>query len=206
MPSLRCASAMAWRSSRCLALPRGATSTRRPATSISSSSFWTMGRAYRTDSSTSLTIWRRFSSETWTCFSNLSSWIPTFSGKSSPHRRSCTAIRRAPKRLRDVVEAANEILSYTEGKTFDDYVNDRGLRLMVERLFEIVGEAMNQAVTDEPEFQDEIPEARRVVGMRNRIIHGYDVVRHDIVWDSVQNQVRPLRDRIMTVLEARGWS
>ncbi len=115
-------------------------------------------------------------------------------------------IRRAPKRLRDVVEAANEILSYTEGKTFDDYVNDRGLRLMVERLFEIVGEAMNQAVTDEPELQDEIPEARRVVGMRNRIIHGYDVVRHDIVWDSVQNQVRPLRDRIMTVLEERGWS
>lgn len=115
-------------------------------------------------------------------------------------------IRRAPKRLRDAVDAADEILSFTEGKTFDDYVSDRGLRLIVERLFEIVGEAMNQAVADEPELEAEIPEARRVVGMRNRIIHGYDVVRHDVVWDSVQNQVRPLRDRVVTVLDERGWS
>jgi uncharacterized protein with HEPN domain len=34
--------------------------------------------------------------------------------------------RRAPKRLRDVVEATDEILSFTEGKSFDDYLNDRG--------------------------------------------------------------------------------
>lgn len=100
-------------------------------------------------------------------------------------------IRRAPKRLRDVVDAADEILSFTEGKTFDDYVNDRGLRLIVERLFEIVGEAINQAVVDEPELEEAIPEARRVVGMRNRIIHGYDVVRHDVVWDSVQIRCGP---------------
>lgn len=114
-------------------------------------------------------------------------------------------VRRAPKRLRDVVEATDEILSFTEGKTFEDYQNDRGLRLIVERLFEIIGEAINQAIIDEPELDEAIPEARRVVGMRNRIIHGYDVVRHDIVWDSVQHQVRPLRDRVLAVLDERGW-
>lgn len=114
-------------------------------------------------------------------------------------------VRRAPKRLRDVIDASEEILSFTEGKTFEDYQSDRGLRLIVERLFEIIGEAMNQAVIDEPTLDEAIPEARRVVGMRNRNIHGYDVVRHDIVWDSVQNQVRPLRDRVATVLDERGW-
>lgn len=114
--------------------------------------------------------------------------------------------RRAPKRLRDVVDATDEILSFTEGKTFDDYQNDRGLRLMVERHFETVGEAMNQAIHDEPGLDEAIPEARRVVGVGNRIIHGYDVVRHDIVWDSVQHQVRPLRDCVVTVHDERGWS
>lgn len=115
-------------------------------------------------------------------------------------------IRRAPKRLRDVIGATDEILSFTHGKTFDDDLEDRGLRLIVERLFEIVGEGMSQAVVDEPDPEDEIPEARRVVGMRDRIIHGYDVVRHDVVWDSVQNHVRPLRDRVAAVLDERGWS
>jgi uncharacterized protein with HEPN domain len=105
-----------------------------------------------------------------------------------------------------VADATNEILAFTEGKTYDDYVNDRGLRLIVERLFEIVGEAMNQAIIENPELEEAIPEARRVVGMRNRIIHGYDVVRHDVVWDSVQHQVRPLRDRVVAVLDERGWS
>jgi uncharacterized protein with HEPN domain len=114
-------------------------------------------------------------------------------------------VRRAPKRLRDVQEASNEILSFTRGKTFADYLDDRALRLMVERLFEIIGEAMSQALIDEPDLSDAVPEAHQVIGMRNRIIHGYDVVRHDVVWDSVVNDVPALLARVTDVLHERGW-
>lgn len=52
-------------------------------------------------------------------------------------------VERVPKRLRDVRDASAEILDFTRGKTYDDDLGDRGLRLIVERLFEIIGEAMS---------------------------------------------------------------
>lgn len=115
-------------------------------------------------------------------------------------------LQRAPKRLRDVRDAAREILSFTDGKTYEDYLADRALRLIVERLFEIVGEAMSQARSEDPALDEAIPEAHQVVGMRNRIIHGYDVVRHDVVWDSVVHDVPALLARVNLVLDKRGWS
>lgn len=115
-------------------------------------------------------------------------------------------VERVPKRLRDVRDASAEILDFTRGKTYDDYLGDRGLRLIVERLFEIIGEAMSQVRAEDPDLDDVVPEARQVVGMRNRIIHGYDVVRHDVVWDSVVNDVPPLLARVNRVLAERGWS
>lgn len=89
---------------------------------------------------------------------------------------------------------------------YEDYLRDRGLRLIVERLFEIIGEGMTHARAEDPNVDDAIPEARQVVGMRNRTIHGYDVVRHDVVWDSVVNDVPPLLARVTRVLDERGWS
>ena len=97
-------------------------------------------------------------------------------------------------------------MSFTRGKTYDDYLSDRGLRLIVERLFEIIGEAMSQACIDEPTLRDEVPEAHQVIGMRNRIIHGYDIVRHDVVRDSVVNDVPALLTRVTELLDERGWS
>ena len=52
----------------------------------------------------------------------------------------------------------------------------------IERLLEIVGEALNRAQRDEPALAEGIPELRKIVGMRNRIIHGYDAVDDELVW------------------------
>lgn len=76
----------------------------------------------------------------------------------------------------------------------------------MERLFGIVGEAMSQAIIDEPELKERIPESGQAIGMRNRIIHGYDVVSDRVVWDSVHDDIPELHDRIVTVLDERGWS
>ena len=50
------------------------------------------------------------------------------------------------------------------------------LRSAVERQFEIIGEALNQAEIEQPDLTMLIPDLRRIVGLRNRIIHGYDSV------------------------------
>jgi uncharacterized protein with HEPN domain len=56
----------------------------------------------------------------------------------------------------------------------------------LERKFEILGEALNRAEQSDPELADHLPELRRIIGMRNRIIHGYDAVDEEILWDAVQ--------------------
>ena len=111
---------------------------------------------------------------------------------------------RATKRLRDARAACLEVLAYTEHRSLDDYLSDRTLRLVVERLLEIVGEALNQAIRDDPELVTTIPEARVVIGMRNRIIHGYDEIRDDVVWDAARTGVPQLLAQIDRALVITG--
>jgi uncharacterized protein with HEPN domain len=86
------------------------------------------------------------------------------------------------QRLRDVLEACGHIGAFIAGKTFQDYEKDYGLRLQIERLLEIVGEALNRAHQEEPTLAEGVPALRRIVGMRNHIIHGYDAVDDELVW------------------------
>jgi len=37
-----------------------------------------------------------------------------------------------------------------------------------------------------------VPEIPRIVGLRNRLIHGYDAVDDQLVWDIVQSKIKPL--------------
>ncbi len=45
---------------------------------------------------------------------------------------------------------------------------------------------------------------RRIIGMRNRIIHGYDAVDDQIVWDTVQHKIPPLLEQLLTLLSNEG--
>lgn len=70
----------------------------------------------------------------------------------------------------------------------------------VERKFEILGEALRRAEESAPHLAETLPELRRIVGMRNRIIHGYDAVDDEIVWDTVQSKIPPLTERLASLL------
>jgi len=112
---------------------------------------------------------------------------------------------RAPKRLRDAYGACQEIEAFTTNRSFLDYETDRGLRLVVERLFEILGEALNRASRDDSSLNELIPDLRKVVGVRNIIAHGYDIIRDEVIWDIAVNEVPVLQEQIGRVLVARGW-
>jgi uncharacterized protein with HEPN domain len=78
------------------------------------------------------------------------------------------------------------------------------LRSAVERQFEIVGEALNQTAMRDERPEQEISELRQVVGLRNRLIHGYDSVDDEIVWDAVQTKLPTLRIRVTALFQAAG--
>jgi len=51
---------------------------------------------------------------------------------------------------------------------------------------------------------ERLPELRRIIGMRNRIIHGYDAVDDEIVWDAVQRKIPLLLEQISTLFRSEG--
>ena len=62
---------------------------------------------------------------------------------------------------------------------------------------EIIGEVLNRLIRiDEEKLEEVIPEYRSIVGLRNIIAHGYDVVDPMVVWDVVINHIPVLSDQI----------
>lgn len=108
------------------------------------------------------------------------------------------------KRLVDALAACRAIAQFTVGTTFDQYSASALLRSAVERQFEIVGEALSRAAAADSSLTARLPELPRVVGLRNRIIHGYDSVDDEIIWDVVQTYVAPLGERLAELLREAG--
>jgi uncharacterized protein with HEPN domain len=75
--------------------------------------------------------------------------------------------------LWDVREAADAIMGFTQGRSFDDYVADLMFRSAVERQFEIIGEALSQLARIDLALAARILNFRQIVDFRNALIHGY---------------------------------
>ncbi len=106
------------------------------------------------------------------------------------------------KRLLDALEACRSIQGFVAGRTFAEYERNLMLRSAVERQFEIIGEALNHAEIEQPELTTLIPNLRRIVGLRNRIIHGYDSVDNQLLWQTVQTHVPSLAQQLEQLLAA----
>jgi uncharacterized protein with HEPN domain len=103
--------------------------------------------------------------------------------------------------LEDIRQAAALILDFTRGKTFSYYENDALLRSGFERQFEIIGEALNRLNRVDSATADQISQARRIIGFRNILVHGYDIVENTVVWDIVEKNIPVLHTEILSLLE-----
>jgi uncharacterized protein with HEPN domain len=82
------------------------------------------------------------------------------------------------KRLEDTRIACERIQRFVAGHTKSDFAASE-LQPAVERQLEIVGESLGRAAQDVAELEKLIPDLRKIVGLRNRLIHGYDAVDQD---------------------------
>jgi len=100
-------------------------------------------------------------------------------------------------RLRHMLKHAREAVAISEGRTRADLDEDRLFNLALVRLLEIIGEAASRVPVEEQKNYPNIPWSE-IVGLRNRLIHGYDVVDFDVVWQIITRDLPPL----VTTLEA----
>ena len=105
-----------------------------------------------------------------------------------------------PRKLaEDVLRCIEELETFCRGKTFHDFQEDRGLQLIVERELEIIGEALARLRREHPALAGQIPDIRKIVGLRNVLAHGYDILEHEILWDIVVNKIPLLKRDIQIV-------
>lgn len=107
-------------------------------------------------------------------------------------------------RLKDILVALTEIERYaSSGRTAFDS-NELIQSWIVHRLL-IIGEAASQLSAAFRERNQQVP-FRRVIGMRNVLIHGYHQIDLDIVWSVVETDLPTLRQSIETMLRAEAPS
>ncbi|MFH1882864.1 MAG: DUF86 domain-containing protein [Planctomycetota bacterium] len=94
-------------------------------------------------------------------------------------------------RVRHILDAAREAVSFSEGRCRADLDTDRKLNLSLVRLLEIIGEAARGL---SQEFRQEHPDLpwKSMVGIRDRLIHGYFDINLDVVWETVTEDLPPL--------------
>ncbi len=98
----------------------------------------------------------------------------------------------ALKHLDDMRRACRLLAEFVAGKTFADYSADALLRSAVERQLTIVGEALNRLKKIDPTAASSITDARQIIAFRNILVHGYDVVKDEVVWGILETDLSAL--------------
>jgi len=94
-------------------------------------------------------------------------------------------------RLRPMLDHADEAMRLIEDKSRKDLDDDRVLTLALVQLMQIIGQAATHVDDD---FRDQYPNIpwSQIVALRNRLIHGYDTINRDILWQILTGDVPQL--------------
>jgi uncharacterized protein with HEPN domain len=106
-------------------------------------------------------------------------------------------------RIRHMLDAIKEVLAFSKDKSRDDLDNSRMLTLAIIKELEIIGEAASKITPEFKATQSHIPWLD-IVGMRNRLTHGYFDIDLDLVWTTVQEDLPLLLEQLAIMVVDRG--
>ena len=104
------------------------------------------------------------------------------------------------KYLYDIQRAVHSIEDFTAGKTINDYQDDYMMRLAVERLFGIIGEAMAGIARVDRPTAERITDYQDIIAFRNVIIHEYPDINDDEVWEKIAVDLPTLASEVDALL------
>lgn len=106
--------------------------------------------------------------------------------------------------LLDISNSIESIYEYLgQERNFTIYEANKILRRAVERELEIIGEATKRIIQIDPNI--DISNSRRIVNLRNWVIHAYDNVDNVIIWGIIDKDLPLLRKQVNSLLEKEDF-
>ncbi len=102
--------------------------------------------------------------------------------------------------LGHILDEADFLIGTLRGIDHEQFMADPMLTRAIARAIEIIGEAVTKLPPDLLDRHPDLP-WRQMVGMRNRLIHGYALVDYGIVWNVAKHEMPHLRLRFQQILE-----
>jgi uncharacterized protein with HEPN domain len=102
---------------------------------------------------------------------------------------------RIKSSLLDIYQCIDEIFLFLgERRDFIAYQSDLKTKKAVERNLEIIGEAVNRIIKEDPNFL--LDQVKNIIGTRNRIIHSYDNISDEVLWTIVVRDLPKLKAQV----------
>jgi len=105
--------------------------------------------------------------------------------------------------LKHILDAANQIEGYARGMTYETFLATRLVQDGVIRQLEIVGEATKN-LSDEFRSSHDVLPWKDMAGMRDKLIHQYFGVDLSAVWDSVENDIPLIKEKLIDIVRSYG--
>jgi len=93
-----------------------------------------------------------------------------------------------------ILDAISAIEEYIQGKTLNDFINDRLLQDGVVRKLEVIGEA-SKRLSEEFKSKIELP-WKKITGTRDKLIHDYFKVDLEAVWKTISEDLKELKEEL----------
>lgn len=106
---------------------------------------------------------------------------------------------RDPGRLKDIIQAAEDIISFTKDHSQEELVNDKLRYYAVVKGVEIIGEAAYMLSLEFKEKHSDIP-WNNIIKMRHVLVHGYATILPELLWQTALEDVPVLKKQIEEII------
>ena len=103
--------------------------------------------------------------------------------------------------LFDIKQACEAIKEFTKNMSVGEYSGNTMVKAAVERKFLVIGEAMIRLRREHSETLNRITDQEKIIGFRNVLVHGYDIIDDATVWSAIRDSIPTLQREVEDLLK-----